>query len=125
METFAGGLQIVLPVFILLMVAELIVAYYTKKQVIKSMDAVSSLSSGMTNVLFKILGLTVYIVSYDFLLNHIAIFDIHSKALQYVIGFFVIDFYAYWWHRWRHEYNIFWNEHLIHHSSEEYNLPVA
>lgn len=125
METFAGSLKFVLPIFLLLMLIELIVAKYMNLRVIKSMDAVSSLSSGITNVLFKILGLTVYIVSYDFLLKHIAIFEIQSKVLQYVIGFIVIDFYAYWWHRWRHEYNIFWNEHLIHHSSEEYNLPVA
>ena len=125
METFAGALKFVLPIFLVLMIIELIAAKIKKKDVIKSMDAVSSLSSGLTNTLFKILGLTVYIVSYDFLLKHIALFPIQSKALQYIIGFLVLDFYVYWWHRWRHQYNILWNEHLIHHSSEEYNLPVA
>jgi len=125
METFAGALKFVLPIFIILMIIELIVAKIKKKDVIKSMDAVSSLSSGLTNTLFKILGLTIYIVSYDFLLKHIVLFPIQSKAVQYIIGFLVLDFYIYWWHRWRHRYNILWNEHLIHHSSEEYNLPVA
>ena len=89
------------------------------------MDAVSSLSSGLTNILFKTLGLTVYVFSYDFLLQHFVLFKVQSIALQYFIGFIVLDFYVYWWHRWRHQYNILWNEHLIHHSSEEYNLPVA
>ncbi len=125
METFASALKFVLPLFIILMLIELIVAKIKKKDVIKSMDAVSSLSSGLTNTLFKILGLTVYIVSYDHLLKHIVLFPIQSKAIQYIIGFLVLDFYVYWWHRWRHQYNILWNEHLIHHSSEEYNLPVA
>ena len=125
METFAGALKFVLPIFILLMVIELIVAKYKKKDVIKSMDAVSSLSSGLTNILFKTLGLTVYVFSYDFLLQHFVLFKVQSIALQYFIGFIVLDFYVYWWHRWRHQYNILWNEHLIHHSSEEYNLPVA
>ncbi len=125
METFAGALKFVLPIFILLMVIELIVAKYKKKDVIKSMDAVSSLTSGLTNILFKTLGLTVYIFSYDFLLEHFVVFKVQSIALHYFIGFIVLDFYVYWWHRWRHQYNILWNEHLIHHSSEEYNLPVA
>ncbi len=125
METFAGALRFVLPIFLLLIAIEMIVAFYKKKQVIKSMDAVSSLSSGTTNVLSKVLGLTVYIVTYDFLLKHLRIVTIQSTTLQYVIGFITIDFYAYWHHRWRHEYNIFWNEHVVHHSSEEYNLPVA
>jgi hypothetical protein len=67
METFAGALKFVLPLFLLLMIIELIAAKIKKKDVINSMDAVSSLSSGLTNTLFKILGLTVYIVTYDFL----------------------------------------------------------
>lgn len=125
METFATGLQYVLPIFILLILTEMIVAKIRKKDVIKIMDSVSSLSSGLTNTLFKIMGLTVYIFSYDLLLKYFVVFKIESVVLQYVIAFFVLDFYVYWWHRWRHQYNVLWNEHVIHHSSEEYNLPVA
>jgi alkylglycerol monooxygenase len=125
METFSGVLKYVLPMFVILMLIELIVAKVKNKHVIKSMDAVSSLSSGITNMLKKALGLTVYIISYDFMLKHLTIFRIESVALQYSIGFIAIDFYAYWSHRWRHEYNVLWNDHLVHHSSEEYNLPVA
>ena len=125
METFAGALKFVLPIFLLLIIIEMIAAKWKNKDVIKSMDTVSSLSSGLTNTLFKILGITVYLFTYDFLLQHFTLFKAESKVLQYCIAFITIDFYAYWWHRWRHEYNILWNEHLIHHSSEEYNLPVA
>jgi alkylglycerol monooxygenase len=121
METFAGALKFFLPIFLLLMIIELIAAKVKKKNVINSMDAVSSLCSGLTNTLFKILGLTIYLLSYDFLLKHIIIFKVESKALEYIISFLVIDLYVYW----RHEYNILRNEHLIHHSSEEHNLPVA
>jgi sterol desaturase/sphingolipid hydroxylase (fatty acid hydroxylase superfamily) len=116
METFAGALKFVLPIFILLIIIEMIVAKVRNKQVITSMDTVSSLSSGITNVLSKVLGLTIYIIT---------VFKIESTAVQYIIGFISIDFYAYWSHRWRHEYNLLWNDHLVHHSSEEYNLPVA
>lgn len=60
METFAGALKFVLPIFILLIIIEMIVAKVKNKQVITSMDTVSSLSSGITNVLSKVLGLTIY-----------------------------------------------------------------
>lgn len=125
METFASTLRVVLPLFLLLILIEMIVAGYKNKQVIRTMDTVSSLSSGITNLLKQVLGLTVYIITYDFLLKTFSVFTIESRVLQYIIGFICIDFYAYWSHRWAHEFNILWNRHLIHHSSEEYNLPVA
>lgn len=125
METFSGALIFVLPIFLVLIFLEMIIAKLRNKEVFNSLDTVSSLSSGITNTLFKILGLTIYIVSYDFLLNHFTLFPLKWTALQYIIAFFVLDLYVYWWHRWRHEYNVLWNEHVIHHSSEEYNLPVA
>ena len=37
----------------------------------------------------------------------------------------VIDLYGYWTHRISHKVNLFWNEHVIHHSSEEFNLACA
>ncbi len=125
METFAGALKFVLPMFLLLIATEMIVAKWRNKAVIQCMDTVSSLSSGITNMLKQILGVTIYIVTYDFLLRHFAVFEIQSVALHYIIGFISIDFYAYWSHRWAHRINFLWNRHVIHHSSEEYNLPVA
>ncbi len=44
---------------------------------------------------------------------------------MFVVTFIVLDFQGYWVHRWAHEINFFWNKHLIHHSSEEFNLPCA
>jgi hypothetical protein len=42
-----------------------------------------------------------------------------------VIAFVALDFAGYWTHRIAHEYNLFWNNHIIHHSSEEFNLACA
>ena len=89
------------------------------------MDTISSISSGMTNNIKSILKLSVVIISYQWMYNNLAIFDIGSSWPVYVIGFIGIDFAYYWTHRWNHEYNILWNKHIIHHSSEEYNLACA
>jgi sterol desaturase/sphingolipid hydroxylase (fatty acid hydroxylase superfamily) len=37
----------------------------------------------------------------------------------------VVDFKGYWTHRWEHKINILWNRHVIHHSSEEFNLACG
>src|SRR5690606_41454802 len=39
---------------------------------------------------------------------------------------FFIDVFAYYWFlRISHESRLFWNFHVVHHSSEQYNLSVA
>jgi hypothetical protein len=42
-----------------------------------------------------------------------------------LIASIAVDFQGYWVHRWSHEINFLWNRHIIHHSSEEYNLSCA
>jgi len=86
---------------------------------------ISSLSSGVTNVTKDVLGLTLTILSYDWLVKHIAIYTITSSWVTYVVAFLVLDFSSYWVHRWSHHINIFWNRHIVHHSSEEFNLACA
>ena len=43
----------------------------------------------------------------------------------WVLLFFVDDFVYYWFHRISHESRFFWNFHVVHHSSEHFNLSVA
>ena len=45
--------------------------------------------------------------------------------LAVAIAFIVEDFSGYWMHRLHHRVNVFWNRHVIHHSSEEFNLSCA
>ena len=89
------------------------------------MDMISSLSSGVTNVTKDILGLSISIIAYSWLLQKIAVYHIAATWLTYLIAFVCIDFAGYWVHRWSHHINIFWNLHIIHHSSEEFNLACA
>jgi len=86
---------------------------------------ISSLSSGITNVTKDVLGLSVAIISYGWLTNKVAVTQIDSGWPTYVIAFIALDLAGYWVHRISHEYNLFWNNHIIHHSSEEYNLACA
>ncbi len=43
-----------------------------------------------------------------------------------VLGYFVITFVYYWWHRWRHESQFLWNHlHQVHHSAQRIEIITA
>ena len=119
MEQYAAILNYAIPFFMSLLLIERAVAWKMGAKVIHSMDTLSSLSSGITNVIKDVLGLTLVIISYDWLVDHIAIFTIEATWLLYIMAFVGLDFAGYWNHRLSHQVNYFWNVHIIHHSSEE------
>lgn len=125
MEQYAAILNYAIPFFMSLLLIERAVAWKMGAKVIHSMDTLSSLSSGITNVIKDVLGLTLVIISYDWLVDHIAIFTIETTWLLYIMAFIGLDFAGYWNHRLSHQVNYFWNVHIIHHSSEEFNLGCA
>lgn len=88
-------------------------------------DMISSLSSGVTNVTKDVLGLSLVVISYPWLMSKVSITTIESTVAVYIIAFIVLDFAGYWVHRLNHEINFMWNNHIVHHSSEEFNLACA
>ncbi|MEB8330618.1 sterol desaturase family protein [Flavobacteriaceae bacterium KMM 6897] len=125
METYANALLYAIPFFILLLVIEIAYGYFIKNQMHKVMDTVSSISSGLTNIIKDSLGLAFIVISYPYLLEQLALTEIKATWLVWVVAFVVLDFAGYWNHRLSHKINIFWNQHVIHHSSEEFNLACA
>ena len=125
MEAYAMVLTYAIPGFVLLIIIEELAARLMNKPVNRGMDTISSLSSGMTNTLKALMGLTVVVISYDWMKGHLALFDIQSSFWLAVLAFIGHDFAGYWSHRFNHKVNLFWNRHIVHHSSEEYNLSCA
>jgi sterol desaturase/sphingolipid hydroxylase (fatty acid hydroxylase superfamily) len=125
METYATALLYAIPSFVFLVLLEIAYGHFSKKQTYTTMDTISSLSSGLTNIIKDSLGLILVLVSYPFLVKHLALFHIEATWLVYVLAFVAIDFASYWNHRLCHKINFFWNIHVIHHSSEEFNLACA
>jgi sterol desaturase/sphingolipid hydroxylase (fatty acid hydroxylase superfamily) len=125
METYGKLLNITVPFFIFFFLIEKVIEWKKGLHVIRGLDSVSSFSSGITNVVKDVLGIGVTIISYNWLVTRIAIFHVEATVLTYLIAFIVIDFQGYWVHRWCHKINFFWNYHIIHHSSEEFNLSCA
>lgn len=114
-----------MPAFLLLVLFEKWYGRFRKKDTVRNMDMIASLSSGITNVTKDVLGLSLAIVTYPWLVDHLALVHIPSSILVYIIAFFVLDLAGYWTHRIQHINNFFWNGHLVHHSSEDFNLACA
>ncbi len=125
MATYGLILMYVIPVFVTLVLLEKLYGWYWKKEPFKVMDMISSLSSGLSNSVKDSLGLVVVILTYGYMVQHWALYEIKSSVGLYIIAFITIDFYGYCTHRLAHTINFFWNKHAIHHSSEEFNLACA
>ncbi len=125
MERYGQVLLIAIPFFLVLIIVEKLYGLAKGEDRTPIMDMVSSLYSGLTNTVKDVLGLSVSILSYDWMVKHLALWQVPDHWLVYVVVFILLDFQGYWVHRWAHEINFFWNKHLIHHSSEEFNLACA
>lgn len=125
MEAYANALSYAIPTFVILIIYEGVAARLMGKDINRSDDIISSLSSGMTNTLKSLLGISIIIVSYDWMEKAFGLFEIKSELWLYIIAFILLDFAYYWTHRFNHVINIFWNRHIVHHSSEEFNLSCA
>ena len=88
-------------------------------------DTATSLSMGVGNVVvgagWKFVTLAVFAGAYAVSPYHLSA----SDPLTWVLLFLVEDFSYYWFHRVHHEVRVFWASHVVHHSSQFYNLSTA
>jgi sterol desaturase/sphingolipid hydroxylase (fatty acid hydroxylase superfamily) len=125
MEQYGKILLFAMPAFLALVLMEKAYGVWRKRDTYRNMDMISSLSSGITNVVKDVLGLSVSILTYSWLVKHVALLEVKSTFWVYAIAFMALDFSGYWTHRIAHQVNFFWNKHAIHHSSEDFNLACA
>lgn len=119
-------LGIAIPFFVLFIVVEIIYSIWSKKDLYRLNDAISSLSCGSVTILVELFSKLPWLFAYAWLLENISITQFAMDSVYVWIGFFILaDFFYYWAHRFSHEINFLWSGHLPHHQSEEYNLTTA
>jgi sterol desaturase/sphingolipid hydroxylase (fatty acid hydroxylase superfamily) len=114
------------PVFFLLIGIELWIDLRQGNKTYRLADALCSLSIGslsqITGFYTKIVGVALYTIAW----RHLALFDLRADDWRVWVGAeLAYDLCYYWYHRMGHEVNILWAAHVVHHSSEEYNLTTA
>lgn len=89
-----------------------------------SKDVVASMTMGLGNLIsdlvfgFISLGFLVWLWQFRF-------FDWGWGLAAIVVALIAQDFIYYWKHRAAHRIRWFWSAHVVHHSSEHYNLSTA
>jgi sterol desaturase/sphingolipid hydroxylase (fatty acid hydroxylase superfamily) len=114
-----------IPFFVLLLSIEAWFSYRENKDLYEKKDTWSSLALGIGNVLTgfvtKALIFGLFSLFYEYRLVTLD----STKWWFWVLLFFADDFSYYWFHRVSHHVNWFWASHMVHHSSQRYNLAAA
>ena len=126
----AEVLYYAIPFFVLLLVAE----YLSFRHLgdddgelvgFEGRDTRTSLAMGLGNVAINAVWKFAVLAAY------VALYELTPLRLDpgdwwvWVALFFADDFSYYWFHRISHESRVFWASHVVHHSSQHYNLSTA
>jgi sterol desaturase/sphingolipid hydroxylase (fatty acid hydroxylase superfamily) len=117
-------LHLAIPGFILLLVAEAVFSALDQRDLYEAKDTCASLAMGVGNVLVNLVVKGVEL-AFFFVVYQFALFDIPVTWWAWVLLFFAEDVSYYWFHRVSHESRFFWASHVVHHSSQRYNLATA
>lgn len=112
------------PFFGLLVVLEIFLATKSKSVSYETKDTMASLGMGLGNQVLSLVlaGLVASITIFAY--KH-RFFELGTGPLVFVLCFFLEDLTYYWAHRIGHERRYFWASHVVHHSSQHYNLSTA
>jgi alkylglycerol monooxygenase len=114
------------PVFFLLIGIEVWIDMKRGGKAYRLADSLCSLSIGSLSQITGFFTAMVSAAIYVFVYRHLALFDLPEHGWPvWLAAILAYDFCYYWNHRCGHELNLLWAAHVVHHSSEEYNLSTA
>ena len=114
-----------IPGFVLLLSLEAWFSYRENKHLYETKDTFTSLGLGIGNVAVGLVTKAAIFGLFTFLYQF-RLFELdYSLWWYWVLLFFADDFSYYWFHRTSHGVNWFWASHVVHHSSQRYNLAAA
>lgn len=117
-------IHLAIPGFLVLLILEAVLAAKMRQDLYEWKDTVASLTMGIGNVLIGLLTKAIAFAVFAFLYR----FAPHKLGFAWwvwLLAFFADEFSYYWFHRTSHECRLFWASHVVHHSSQRYNLGTA
>jgi sterol desaturase/sphingolipid hydroxylase (fatty acid hydroxylase superfamily) len=115
-----------IPVFLALVALEWLIARRRGLAIYRVQDAITSLNIGVISETIRSLVKLLTVVVYALVVERVGAFTWDLKnPLVWVLAFVLYDFFYYWAHRCGHEVNLMWAAHVVHHSSEDFNLSTA
>jgi len=115
-----------IPVFFALIGVELLYARWRGEKLYRLNDSVSDLSTGILDQVLGVFTKAITVGAFAWVWDRFRIAEWDPRsATTWILCFLGVDFFYYWFHRVSHESNLPWGAHIVHHSSEEFNLSVA
>jgi sterol desaturase/sphingolipid hydroxylase (fatty acid hydroxylase superfamily) len=117
-----------IPFFVLLLVVEALTYRHLQSDGLvgyEPADTRTSIAMGLGNVAVNAVWKLAVVAIYA------ALYELTPLRLDpgdwwvWVLLFFADDLAYYWFHRVSHESRVFWASHVVHHSSQHYNLSTA
>jgi len=113
------------PAFVFLVLVEMIYGWKTGRAKFEGKDAFTSLLMGLGSTVSGAITVSItFVVSY-WVWENFRIFDMGSSWPVFVLALVLDDLAYYWIHRFGHRMRWMWAAHVIHHSSQHYNLTTA
>ncbi|MCX7547393.1 sterol desaturase family protein [Xanthomarina sp. F1114] len=125
MPEFPNLIYFAIPFFIVSMLLELFITTRQKIKTYETKDAFTSIAMGLGNVAINLVSKGLVLLAFFFVYENFRLFTIPLAWWSVILLFFVDDLSYYWFHRVSHECRLFWASHVVHHSSEHYNLSTA
>ena len=144
-----GIIEASIPLFFVLIAMELVVVRWRRLKRYRLNDSISDLSCGILSQLLGIVIKLLVLGIYAWCVQHLSLqragllphwvsrvpfgadaipgaFGIDWTAwASWIVAFLLVDLAYYVLHRYSHTIHLLWAGHVVHHSSEEYNLTVA
>jgi sterol desaturase/sphingolipid hydroxylase (fatty acid hydroxylase superfamily) len=114
-----------IPFFIVTVIIEGIILYKNHPKNYNLKDTFASLAMGIGNVIVNLVSKLFVAFIITFLYENYKLTSIPFVWWAWLIILFADDFCYYWAHRIGHESRFFWASHIVHHSSQKYNLSTA
>jgi sterol desaturase/sphingolipid hydroxylase (fatty acid hydroxylase superfamily) len=112
------------PVFIVLVIAEMLFVRFTGRGRFEVRDTAASLMMGLGSTIIG--GIFAFVfIGFAKLIQPYALAHIGWSVPAVVTCFVLDDLRYYWWHRASHRVRWLWADHVNHHSSQHYNLSTA
>lgn len=117
-------LYFAIPGFVLLLVLEAWYSWKEQKHLYETRDTFSSLAMGIGNVITGFVSKFIVFGAFA-LIYRFRLFTLENTWWMWVLAFFADDFSYYCFHYVSHNVRWFWASHVVHHSSQHYNLSTA
>ncbi len=114
-----------IPFFIASVIVEGFIIYKKKPDSYNLKDSIASIAMGIGNLISNLLSKIWVVFVITYLYENFRITTIPFAWWSWAIILFADDFCYYWFHRISHESRFFWASHIVHHSSQKYNLSTA